>query len=178
MAKIDTSKISGFDEMSAEDKLNALLGYEFEQPAADNTEATKLKTALSKANGEAAEYKRLLREKQTEAERAEADRQEAEKKLQEELAAYRTRERLSSYKANYMAAGYDAETAEALAKALPEGVPDDFFATQKSFLDKQKQTLLSEAINKQPGLSVGTPPSGSDAEKAEMDKFRRYIGLK
>lgn len=178
MAKIDTSKISGFDEMSAEDKLNALLGYEFETPASNDAEMVRLKNSLNKACSEAKAYKDELRAKQTEAERAEADRQEAEKKLQEELAAYRTRERLSSYKANYMAAGYDAETAEALAKALPEGVPDEFFATQKSFLDKQKQTLLSEAINKQPGLSVGTPPSGSDAEKAEMDKFRRYIGLK
>lgn len=178
MAKIDTSKISGFDEMSAEDKLNALLGYEFEAPASNEAEMVRLKNSLNKACSEAKAYKDELRAKQTEAERAEADRQEAEKKLQEELAAYRTRERLSSYKANYMAAGYDAETAEALAKALPEGVPDDFFATQKSFLDKQKQTLLSEAINKQPGLSVGTPPSGTDAEKAEMDKFRRYIGLK
>ena len=178
MAKIDTSKISGFDKMSAEDKLNALLGYEFEAPASNDAEVTRLKNSLNKACSEAKAYKDELRAKQTEAERAEADRQEAEKKLQEELAAYRTRERLSSYKANYMAAGYDAETAEALAKALPEGVPDDFFATQKSFLDKQKQTLLSEAINKQPGLSVGTPPSGTDAEKAEMDKFRRYIGLK
>ena len=39
-----------------------------EKPA--NAEVEKLKAALSRANGEAAEYKRQLREKQTEAERA------------------------------------------------------------------------------------------------------------
>ena len=32
--KIDVSKIEGFDAMSAEDKLAALMGYEFEEPKA------------------------------------------------------------------------------------------------------------------------------------------------
>lgn len=179
MAKIDTHKIEGFDNMSADDKLNALLGYEFEEPKKDDSaEITKYKTLISKANAEAARYKEELRSKQTEAERAEADRLETEKKLQEELAQYRTRERISSYKANFMAAGYDANTAEVMAKALPEGVSDEYFAANKQFLDTQKQTLLSEAINKQPSLSVGTPPTANDAEQAEIANLRRYIGLK
>ena len=45
-------------------------------------ELEKLKAALSRANGEAAEYKRQLREKQTEAERAEAERAEADNAAQ------------------------------------------------------------------------------------------------
>jgi hypothetical protein len=65
--KIDVSKIDGFEAMSAEDKLAALMGYEFEEPKTpDNSEITKLKAALSKANSEAAEWKRSFREKQTE----------------------------------------------------------------------------------------------------------------
>ena len=65
-----------------------------------------------------------------------------------------------------------------MAKSLPEGVSDEFFASTKSFLETQKQTLLSEAINKQPSLSVGTPPTANDAEQAEIANLRRYIGLK
>ena len=176
--KVDVTKIEGFGAMSAEEKVNALLGYEIDEPKKDDSaEITKYKTLISKANAEAAKWKDELRAKQTEAERAEADREENERKLKEELQQYRTKERISSYKAHFMAAGIDAETAGVMAHSLPEGVSDEFFASTKSFLETQKQTLLSEAINKQPKPSVGTPPTANDAEQAEIANLRRYIGL-
>ena len=52
MAKIDTSKIEGYADMTPEQKLAALEGYEYEDNAA---ELEKQKNALSKANSEAAE---------------------------------------------------------------------------------------------------------------------------
>lgn len=178
MAKVDTTKIEGFDSMSAEDKLSALLTYEFEAPKADESDELKrVRKALNDASSEAANYKRALREKQSEAERAEADRIENERKMQEELATYRTKERISTYHAKLMTAGYDADTASIIAKALPEGVSDEFFAVSKSFLDNQRQTLMSEALNKQPKPSIGTPPTMSDAEKAEIANLRKSIGL-
>lgn len=178
MAKIDTKSIENFESMSAEEKLNALLAYEFETPKADESaELKNVRNALNKASSEAAEYKRALREKQSEAERAEADRLENERKLQEELASYRNKERISTYQAKLMAAGYDADTAAVMAKALPDGVSDDYFAVNKTFLDNQKQVLLSEALDRQPKPSVGTPPTMSDAEKSELAALRRYIGL-
>lgn len=178
MAKIDTKSIENFESMSAEEKLNALLAYEFEAPKADESaELKNVRNALNKASSEAAEYKRALREKQSEAERAEADRMENERKLQEELASYRNKERISTYQAKLMAAGYDADTASVMAKALPDGVSDDYFAVNKTFLDNQKQVLLSEALDRQPKPSVGTPPTMSDAEKSELAALRRYIGL-
>ena len=64
--KIDTSTINGYAEMSAADKLKALEAYEFEAPAQkDDGEVTRLKAALSKANSEASDWKKQLREKQT-----------------------------------------------------------------------------------------------------------------
>ena len=61
--KVDVSKIAGFDEMSAEDKVKAVLEYEFDEPKAPDTSAeiNRLKAALSKANSESAEWKRALR---------------------------------------------------------------------------------------------------------------------
>lgn len=178
MAKVDTSKIENFDSMSAEEKLNALLGYEFEAPKVDESaELTRVRNALNKASSEAAEYRKALREKQSEAERAEADRLENEKKLQDELAAYRTKERISTYQAKLMSVGFDSETASIMAKSLPEGVSDEYFAVTKTFLDNQRQTLMSEALNKQPKPSIGTPPTMSDAEKAEIANLRKSIGL-
>lgn len=55
MAKIDTSKIEGYAEMTPEQKLAALEGFEYEDNSA---ELEKQKNALSKANSEAAEWKR------------------------------------------------------------------------------------------------------------------------
>lgn len=175
--KIDPSKIEGFDNLSADEKVAALLNQEIEVEQTEPADVTKLKTSLSKANSEAAEYKRLLREKQTEAERAEADRAEREKALQDELASYRDKERISSYKAQLMSAGVDSETADLMAKSLPEGVSDEYFLATKSFLDNQRQKLLTESINKQPGLSVGTPPTAAQAEREEENLLRKRMGL-
>lgn len=175
--KIDPSKIEGFDNLSADEKVAALLNQEIEVEQTEPADVTKLKTSLSKANSEAAEYKRLLREKQTEAERAEADRAEREKALQDELASYRDRERISTYKANLMGAGIDEPTADLMAKSLPEGVSDEYFLATKSFLDNQRQKLLTESINKQPGLSVGTPPTAAQAEREEENLLRKHMGL-
>lgn len=175
--KIDPSKIEGFDNLSADEKVAALLNQEIEVEQTEPADVTKLKTSLSKANSEAAEYKRLLREKQTEAERAEADRAEREKALQDELASYRDRERISTYKANLMGAGIDEPTADLMAKSLPEGVQDEYFLATKSFLDNQRQKLLTESINKQPGLSVGTPPTAAQAEREEENLLRKHMGL-
>lgn len=175
--KIDPSKIEGFDNLSADEKVAALLNQEIEVEQTEPADVTKLKTSLSKANSEAAEYRRLLREKQTEAERAEADRAEREKALQDELASYRDRERISTYKANLMGAGIDEPTADLMAKSLPEGVSDEYFLATKSFLDNQRQKLLTESINKQPGLSVGTPPTAAQAEREEENLMRKRMGL-
>lgn len=175
--KIDPSKIEGFDNLSADEKVAALLNQEIEVEQTEPADVTKLKTSLSKANSEAAEYRRLLREKQTEAERAEADRAEREKALQDELASYRDRERISTYKANLMGAGIDEPTADLMAKSLPEGVSDEYFLATKSFLDNQRQKLLTESINKQPGLSVGTPPTAAQAEREEENLLRKRMGL-
>ena len=52
--KIDTSKIEGYQEMTAEDKIVALEGYEMEAPEPEAKEVQRLREALSKSNREAA----------------------------------------------------------------------------------------------------------------------------
>lgn len=177
-AKIDPSKIDGFDGMTAEEKVAALLGQEIEVDApTDTPELIKLKNAYNKACEEAGNYRKQLREKQTEAERAEQERAEKDRERDELLKTLLEEKRVSTYTANLMAAGYDAETAAVLAKNLPDGVSDEYFAANKAFLEKQKQAYVSESINKQPGLSVGTPPTAAQAQRDEENKMRSYFGL-
>ena len=175
--KIDVSKIDGFEAMSAEDKLAALMGYEFEEPKApDNGEITKLKAALSKANSEAADWKRQFRDKQTEQERAEAERAENEKALQEELASLRRGKVVDEYAKKCMGMGYDAELAAECAEAMADGRFNDVFAAQQKFMEAKTREIEAAALNKQPGLSAGAPPV-SAAEKAEENQYRKIFGL-
>ena len=175
--KLDTSRIDGWDNLSAEDKVKALLEQEIEVEQTESADAIRLKNALNKACEEAASYKKALREKQSEAERAEADRAEQYKALQDELASYRNKERISSYKAQLMTAGIDAETADLMAKSLPEGVSDEYFQATKSFLDAQRKNAEVAALGKQPGLSVGTPPKGMTKEDEIVAIAMKSAGL-
>lgn len=176
--KIDVSKIEGFDEMSAEDKVKAVLAYEFEEPKAPDTSAeiNKLKAALSKANSESADWKRQFREKQTEQERAEAERTENEKALREELATLKRDKVLSEYAKQCMAIGYDANLATECAEAMADGRMNDVFAIQQRFLEAKQKEIEANALNKQPGLSSGMPPVNA-ADTAEENKYRSYFGL-
>ena len=175
--KLDTSRINGWDDLSAEDKVKALLEQEIEVEQTETADAIKLKNALNKACEEAASYKKALREKQSEAERAEADRAEQYKALQDELASYRNKERISSYKAQLMAAGIDPDTADLMAKSLPEGVSDEYFQATKSFLDAQRKNAEIAALGKQPSLSVGTPPTGMTKDDEIVAIAMKSAGL-
>lgn len=175
--KIDTSKITGFDEMSAEDKLNALMEFEFETPASNNDEVTKLKTALSKANSDAADWKRQFREKQTEAERAEAERAEREKAVEEELRALRRDKAVSGYVAQCLSLGYDKDLALRAAEAMADNDAATVLSCQQDFLEAKKKEYEAAALNKQPTLTNGAPPTSQQAEKAAINKERSWFGL-
>jgi hypothetical protein len=146
-----------------------------EKPA--NAEVEKLKAALSRANGEAAEYKRQLREKQTEAERAEAERAEADKAMREELETLRKEKRVSDYTGKCLALNMDAELAGKTAAALADGDMDSVFDCLKAFVEATTTRLNNEALNRQPGLSAGIPPTTNTAVKSEDDKIRGWMGL-
>ena len=84
--KIDVSKIEGFDSMTAEQKVEALTSYEYD----DN------KALLSQRNAENAAKKKEIEDlkaqlaaKMTADEKAEAERLEAEKAREEELKSLR-----------------------------------------------------------------------------------------
>ena len=175
--KIDTTKIAGFDEMTAEDKLNALLGYEFDEPK-EPEDVAKLKNALSKANSDAAEWKRQFREKQTEAERAEAERKEHEAAVEEELRTLRRDKTIGGYVAQCLALGYDKDLALRAAEAMADGDAAAVLSCQQDFIEAKKKELEATALNKQPGLTSGSTPTAKDADKDELNKLRRYAGLK
>jgi hypothetical protein len=177
--KIDTTRIEGYADMTAEDKLKALEEFEFEAPAPkDNSdEVTKLKTALSKANSDAAEWKRQFREKQTEAERAEAERQEREAAVENELRELRRDKTVSGFMAQCLALGYDKDLALRAAEAMADNDAAAIMACQQDFLEAKQKELEAAALNKQPTLTPGAPPTAKQAEVEAQNKIRSYMGL-
>lgn len=177
MAKIDTAKIDGFDAMSAEEKLSALLGYEFEAPVADATEVERLRAALTKSNAEASDYKKQLRARQTEDEvRAAADEEERQK-MMTELEGLRKERSIAKHKASFLALGYDEASAEEAATALFGNDFEAVFAVQKKIMEEQKKAAASTALDAQPKLSVGAPVEASTPEDRFLAQMRKAAGL-
>ena len=145
---------------------------EYEKMLAENS---KLKAATDKACNEAANFKKQLRERQTEQERADAERAEREAAVQAELEKYRTESRINSYRSKLVESGYDAETAQSMAEKLPSGIGDDFFAAQKAFLEGKKKTIEAELLNKQPGITTGGTPSIVDYDSMSDEEYYRAI---
>lgn len=137
-------------------------------------DAEKVKKTISNANADAAEWKTKYRNTLDEAKRKEEERAEADEAIRAELNALKTEKRIATYTSKLMEAGYDAQTAATMASSLPEGISDDFFNQQKSFIESQKQLAKTEALNNQPGLSVGTPPVAPN--KMDLD-LREWMGL-
>lgn len=181
MAKIDVTKIDGFENLDAEAKVNALLNYEYEVPTpakeSDDGLTARLKEALDKASAQAADYKRQLREKQTADEAAEAEKKEAFDKLSAELNTLRRERTVSNYTNKFMASGYDVDTAKAMASQLPDGIDDSFFDNQKQFLNTKTQEIKATLLNQQPQLTEGKPLSAKDLQDAEIETIRKYAGL-
>ena len=175
--KIDTTKITGYAEMSAEEKLQALEAFDFETPKPNTDEAEKLKAALSKANSEAAEWKRQFREKQTEQERAEAERLEREKAVEEELRGLRRDKAVSGYVAQCLALGYDKDLALRAAEAMADGDAASVLACQQDFLENKKKELEAAALGKQPPITPGKPPKGESDDDKLAATIRKYAGL-
>ena len=175
--KIDTTKITGYAEMSAEEKLKALEEFEIEAPKDNSAEVTNLKEALSKANSQAAEWKRQFREKQTEQERSEAERAEREKAVEDELRSLRRDKAVSGYVAQCLALGYDKDLALRAAEAMADGDAATVLACQQDFLDNKKKELEAAALGKQPPITPGKPPKGESDDDKLMKTMLKYAGL-
>jgi len=147
-------------------------------------EIKHLKDAISVSNGDAAKKKREAEEWQgkykatlDEQKRKEFEAEEALKQLKAENAEFKQRERIANYTTKLVAAGYDPATASIMAAGLPEGIKDEFFDSQKAFLENKTKEIRTQTINSQPGLPVGAPLSSADAAASQMAADRKLFGL-
>ena len=164
--KIDTSAIEGYAEMTADEKIAALEAYEYD-------DGSKYKNAVSKANSEAAEYKRQLKDAQ--AKIAEADSKETEgqteaerqiAEMQAQLDAMKRDKTVSEHTAKLIANGYDAELASTSAVALVDGDAETFFANLATFVEAHSKAIRADMAKGSIAPNKGNP----DSNKTGMTK--------
>lgn len=164
MAKIDTSKIEGYADMTPEQKLAALEAFEYEDNA---VELEKQKNALSKANSEAAEWKRKHNALLSEEEKKKQEDADKLAQMEQELADLRKAKAVSEYKAKFVAQGYDEALAEETALAYADGDNSKVFANQSKFLEEYAKKIKADALKKTP---KPTPGAGSGGGAIDYDK--------
>lgn len=171
--KIDTSRIDGYADMTPEEKLAALEAYEIEPSG----EIQKLKDAVSRANSEAADYKKQLRAKQTDDEAKAAEDARAKEELMQELESLRKDKAIGGYRAKFLELGYDAQSASDAAAALQAGEFDKVFEAQAAFVESAKKAAVAGALDKQPSLTSGNPVGNEAQEQTLTNQLRGYMGL-
>ena len=124
---------------------------------------TALKAATSKANSEAADYKKQLRAKQSEAEQKEADTNETLQKLQEQLEEMKHEKLVSDTVAKFASAGYSDPLK--VANAYISGDLDAFLSAQSDLIKNKEDAFKADLIKNTP-----RPQAGGSAPKAMTEE--------
>ena len=154
--KIDTSKINGYEQMSAEEKLKALEAYDMEF----DTSGYVKKDMFDKSASELSALKKQLKEKMSEEEQAKAKADEELQNMKAELEELKREKAIQNNTNQFLALGYEKELAEKTAKALYEGDMQVVFANQKTFqenlLKKERADILKDTPRPETGNSTKT----------------------
>lgn len=182
---IDTSSIAGFDTMTADEKVAALLAFQYDDGTdkikAAEESAAKMKAAFDKASSEAAGYKKQLNATKTEDELKRQESEETLKAIQAELAEYKQREQISTAKAAFLGGGFDETTAADAANAFITGDIEKMSAAVKKFREMIEVNTKSKLMgsNPKPESGAKTDDNGTDDSIAvQLGKARAETAKK
>lgn len=147
--------------MTEEEISKALEGIELGNEA----ELNRLKTALSKSNSEAADYKKKLREKQTDDEAKAAADKEAFDKMVEENNSLKRSIAIAEKKAKLIGMGYEEKMADETAVAMIDGDMDKVLSNQSVYLETQRKAIQADHMRKTPRPASGAEEGGTDYDK-------------
>lgn len=137
------------------------------QDESSKKEIEKLTNSLSRSNSEAAEYKRRLREKQSEEELAKEEREKELATLKEENASLKREKLIADNENQLIALGYDTKLAKETSLALVDGDITKVFENQKKFNEQLKKSIEAELLKKTP-----TPPGGTGDNTITKERYR------
>lgn len=166
MAKIDISKIDGYEAMSAEEKIKALEAFDVEGEKPDYTGYIK-KDMFDKTASELAEAKRKLKERMSEEEQSKAKEAEERKALEEKYNELLHKTEVSEHKAKLLAMGYDEALAGDTAEAMANGELDKVFENQKKHLASFEKKIKADVLKDTP-----KPQGGAGGNEMTLEKLR------
>lgn len=165
MAKIDTSTIEGYSDMTPEQKIAALEAYESAKP--DYSGYVK-KDVFDKTASELAAKKKELNAKLSEDEKKRRQEQEDREKLQSAYDQLLRDSKISKFKAELLAMGYEDKLASETAEAMVDGDNDKVFANQKKQLEVVQKAARAEALKNTP-----KPQPDGDGKAMTLTEFRK-----
>ena len=152
--------------MSVEEIEKALEGIDL--PTDNSAEIDRLKTALSKSNSEAADYKKQLREKMSAEElKAKEDAEKWDELIKERDALLREKT-ISGHKAKFLTLGYDEKLATETAEAMANGELDKVFANQKKHLESVEKKIREDVLKDTP-----KPEGGNGSDTITKETFSK-----
>ena len=152
--------------MTIEEINAALEGIEL--PTDKSAEVERLKTALSKSNSEAADYKKQLREKMSADELKAKEEADKMTELQTKYDALLKDSEITKNKARLLALGYEDKLATETAEAIVNGETDKVFANQKKHLEAVEKKIREEVLTSTP-----RPTGGNGSDTMTLEKFRK-----
>lgn len=162
MAKINTKLITGYEQMTPEQKVAALEAYNHPDP--DYSGYVK-KDLYDKAASDAASWKKKHNELLTEDERKKQEDADALANMKKELDELRKDKTISEFKAKLIAQGYDEALASDTAQAMADGDTAKVFANQGKFLEDYAKKVKADAMKKTP-----KPPAGDGSSDIDYSK--------
>lgn len=163
--KIDTAKIEGYAEMSAEDKLKALEAFDMPDP--DYSGYVK-KELYDKTASELSAKKKELNDHLTDEEKKKKENEEEMTTLRENYEKLVKQNAISEAKAKYLALNYDDKLAAETAEAYVNGDTEKVFANQQKAQAAFEKKIRAEALKDTP-----SPIGDGDNKTMTLDKLRK-----
>lgn len=174
MPNIDTSSIEGFEAMTAEQKLDAIL--KLDVPEKVDLSGYIPKTQFDRVSSELADTKKQLKGKMTEDETKKAEEAQARQELENKYQELLKKSTIADHTSNFLALGYDKDLARSTAEALYDGDMTKVFANQQKFNEARERQLRAELVKKDPrpdGAGGGNEEKHSDIDLAKRLAQRR-----
>lgn len=177
MAQIDISSIKGFEEMTPEQKVDALTNYDMSFDVKGSEDYKNVKALMDKYSSELANAKKTIKEKMSDDELKEAERIKADADLKAELESLKRDRDVSNYRAKLIGTGYEEALATETASAMYEGNFDKVFENQTKFKTNLEKVMKADLLKQTPPPEKGgnTPPNQKvefgKMSIAEIDKY-------
>ena len=180
MAQFDTSQIEGFEGMTAEEQVKALLGAEIPDEVdlskyVSKEQFDKKVSDLSSANKKLKDQ--MNEDQQKKLEEEEAKQQEAQKfaDLESKYQELLKNSTLKEHTISLNGLGFDDKLAADTAAAIVDGDAAKLFKNMKTFLEGFRKSVEKELMDKNPGVN-GNGGGGSSKEEDKAVELAKSIG--